>query len=339
LWRGEWKGFGPTFTAEKLEKLYGIDISAETLRQIGIAENIYDPKHRKIKHRRMRERKPYFGEMVQIDASQHKWFENRGEECALITFIDDATNTIYWEFAPVESTASYMIALHNYAEKYGLPKTIYSDHHSVFKVNVNNQDGDKITQFGRALDELDIEIIFANSPQAKGRVERSHKTAQDRLVKEFRIAGISTINEANRFLKTYTGEHNKRFAFRAQRAGDLHRTLDEYKLKNILCLKEKRAINQNFTIVYRKGIFQLDKYPKVRIVPGDSVWVHEHFDGKIELFFKGIKLYYMKLASMPVKETVPEEVKPCRQLAVRPAKNHPWKRPLKRREENMQKTI
>ena len=214
LFEGQFAGFGPTFAAQKLDELYDIKVSKETLRKAMIAEGHWAGKKRKIKHRKRRERKEYYGEMVQVDGSPHDWFEGRGPRCTLINFVDDATSSIpFMMLAPSESNESLMTGLRKYIEMHGIPQSIYVDYGSVFRVNVNNKDHEKITQFERACKELGIIVKHASSPQAKGRVERSHGTQQDRLIKEMRLAGISTIEQANEFiLKTYLPKHNKQFA-------------------------------------------------------------------------------------------------------------------------------
>jgi len=198
LFEESFEGFGPTFASEKLKELYNITVNRETLRAAMIEHGCWKAKSRKTKHRERRERKEFFGEMVQFDGSPHDWFEGRNVRCTLLVFIDDATSYIpFMKFVPSESTKHAMCALKDYVERQGIPLSLYVDFGSVFSVNVNNPDRDKITQFKRCCNELAIEIQYAHSPQAKGRVERSNKTHQDRLIKELRLAGISTPEKAN----------------------------------------------------------------------------------------------------------------------------------------------
>jgi len=188
LFKGTFEGFGPTFAAQKLKELYGKKVSKETMRKTMIAAGYWHGKKRKIKHRERRQRKEYYGEMIQLDGSPHDWFEGRGPRCTLINFVDDATNSIpFMMLMPSESSDSVMKAFRKYTEIHGIPKCLYVDFGGVYSVNTNNSDRVKITQFKRACNELGTELIFATSPQAKGRVERSHGTHQDRLVKELRL--------------------------------------------------------------------------------------------------------------------------------------------------------
>lgn len=207
--------FGPTFAAEKLSENHNITVSIETLRQWMIEVDLWSPKCKR--HQRnhpMRERRPCVGELVQIDGSPHDWFEGRAAKCTLIVFIDDATSQLLdLQFSPSETTEAYMTSLRRYLKRYGRPVALYSDRHSVFTVNMKDtQSGEQLTQFGRALKTLDIEGIQANSPQAKGRVERANQTLQDRLIKEMRLAGINNMEEGNAFLLEYMKKHNQKFA-------------------------------------------------------------------------------------------------------------------------------
>ena len=192
LLRSEWQGFGPTFAAEKLKEIHGITVSKEWLRQAMIKTCVWEGRRQRTKYRKRRERRQTVGAMIQLDGSPHDWFEGRAPWCTLLAFIDDATSKILWmEFVPSESVQSVMMATRRYMQKYGRPISLYVDFGSVFKVNVNNRENYKITQFQRAMKELNVDIIHAHSPQAKGRVERSYRTQQDRLVKELRLAGIN----------------------------------------------------------------------------------------------------------------------------------------------------
>jgi transposase len=182
--------FGSTFAQEKLIEYLGINVSVGTIRTWRIKHGLHVSRSKKCKIYVRRQRKQFFGAMVQVDGSKHDWFEGRGEKCMLLTMIDDATGKIYSIFSPGESTKGLMTLFRQYIEKYGRPHVIYTDHGGAYKVNVGNAEGDKKTQLGRALDELGIKLIFANSPQAKGRVERNHGIHQDRLIKEMRLRGI-----------------------------------------------------------------------------------------------------------------------------------------------------
>jgi len=324
LLKSEWKGFGPTFASQKLESLYGIKVSTETLRKSMIRGGIWEAGTRKIRHRSRRMRRACLGMMIQLDGSRHDWFEGRAPWCTLLVFIDDATSQILWlEFVESESLKGVMQATKNYVKKYGRPVSFYTDYGSVFSVNTNNPDRIKITQFERALKELDIEIIHARSPQAKGRVERSNGTLQDRLIKEMRLAGISSIEAANRFVQeVYLPDHNQRFAVEARQPLDLHKPLMDYNLSTILCIKDERKVMNDFTISYKNKLIQLLKEQKAVIRPKERIAVHEDFNGTIHLFLRKIELDFTFITQRPVKQ---ESVKQVRDYYIKPAPNHPWR--------------
>ena len=231
-------GFGPTFMCEKLLERHGIQISVETTRRLMIENDMWQPHRKKcpVIHQQ-RKRRARCGELVQIDGSPHAWFEDRGDPCVLISFVDDATGQTYGRFFKSETTRAYMITSRVYFSKYGRPMAFYSDKHSIFRINKPGcLKKELITQFGRACKELDIEPICANSPQAKGRVEKNNQTQQDRLVKELRLAGINTIDEANQFLdSTYWNKFNEQFAVPPASANNAYRPLlEEHDLKKIV---------------------------------------------------------------------------------------------------------
>ena len=228
LVREHYPDFGPSFAAEKLAERHDIRISHETLRKLMIAEGIWkDRKARRPRVYQPRYRRDCVGELIQIDGSQHWWFEDRGPKATLLVFIDDATSRLmHLTMEPSENALAYMQATRDYITKHGKPVAFYSDKHSVFRnVNASAARGDGRTQFGRALADLNIEIICANSAPAKGRVERVHQTLQDRMVKEMRLAGISTIADANAFFPGFIEKHNARFARAPFNEKDLHRPL------------------------------------------------------------------------------------------------------------------
>ncbi len=286
LLRSDWVGFGPTFAAEKLVKYYDIKISRETLRKAMRADGISYDTRKKGKRRKRRERRELFGLMVQLDGSPHDWFEGRGKPCTLLVFIDDATSQILWlEFVDGESVHAVMSATKKYFERFGKPTSFYVDYGSVFSVNTNNENREKITQFERAMKELGIEVIHARSPQAKGRVERCNRTMQDRLIKEMRMAKISTMEEANRFVHEgwFIADHNARYAEPPAKQGDAHISLADADLNNILCTKQKRVVMNDYTISYKNKILQLMNRNSVLVRPKDSVTVREHLDGQLSL--------------------------------------------------------
>lgn len=328
LCNGLFAGFGPTFAAEKLKDLYGIDISRETLRKEMIHEGLWKGKKQKAKHREQRERKAYYGEMAQLDGSPHDWFEGRGPRCTLINFVDDATSRIpYMMLAPNESYDTVFAALYRYIELNGLPKSIYVDYGGVFSVNTNNPDREKITQFKRACDELGIDLIFANSPQAKGRVERSHGTHQDRLVKEMRLNGISDMEAANEFiLNTYLPKHNAKFAVDPLYKSDIHKSANHLNLNQIICLKETRILQNDYTLSYKKRILQLTKYQQAVVRPKSIIMIHEHLDSSLDLFIRNINLAFIELKARPKKIHKPQGEQITKQQDyIKPAANHPWR--------------
>lgn len=284
-------GFGPTFMCEILAKHHKIKVSKETVRQLMISAGIWKSKFKKgpVIHQQ-RQRRARAGELVQIDGSPHAWFENRGDRCNLTVFIDDATGQIYCKFAEVESTKAYMETAIEYINKYGKPLSFYSDKHNIFRVNIPNCNrNEQVTQFGRALKELDIDLICANSPQAKGRVERVNQTLQDRLVKELRIRNISSIEEANRFLReTYIDEFNKQFGVLPSSNENAHREIKtSADLSRIFCEKHQRKVSKNLEINFENVIYQvmLDK-PFCGLI-GAIVNISKKLDGTIEVDFKG----------------------------------------------------
>lgn len=313
LLKNDWNGFGPTFAAEKLLELHKIKISAETLRNRMIENGLWAVNSRRISHRIRRVRKSAFGIMIQLDGSPHDWFEGRAPKCTLLVFIDDATSKIVWlEFSKGESVYGVMKATKNYFQHYGIPASFYVDYGSVFSVNKANPNRDKITQFERAMKELEVEMIHANSPQAKGRVERSNKTHQDRLIKEMRLHNISSIENANIFLQDYYMEkHNLKFAKEPADSTNVHRSSKDINLDNILCIKSKRQLNNDFTIVYQNRIFQLERQQHAIIKPKDDIIINLHLNGSIHLSIRKIDLSFKE-----IHETlsVIEEIKKPRQF-------------------------
>jgi hypothetical protein len=215
LIKANYADFGPTLAAEKLAERHGLCLGVETVRRWMLAEGIWKDRRQRLKPvHQPRHRRDCVGELIQIDGSEHWWFEDRGPQCTLLVFIDDATSRLmHLRFVESESTFDYFLAARTYLQRYGKPVAFYSDKHATFRVNKTGAvGGDGMTQFGRALHELNIDIICANSSQAKGRVERANLTLQDRLVKELRLAGISTIEAGNGFLPAFMEDYNRHFA-------------------------------------------------------------------------------------------------------------------------------
>ncbi|EPX83614.1 Mobile element protein [Salipiger mucosus DSM 16094] len=259
LVKDNYSDFGPTLAAEMLAEHHGVKISRETLRKWMVEDGLWLSRKQRRTFHQPRVRRECVGELIQIDGSDHRWFEDRGPPCTLLVFIDDATSTLMeLRFVKSESTFSYFEALESYLLKHGRPVAFYSDKHTVFRVAKDDaKGGARMTQFGRALNELNIEILCANSSQAKGRVERANRTLQDRLVKELRLAGISDMEAANAYLDAFRDRYNARFAKLPARPDNLHRALnvEPDRLADILCWREKRYVGHQLTFSYdRKRI-------------------------------------------------------------------------------------
>jgi hypothetical protein len=287
--------FGPTLAAEKLREVHGIALGRETLRLWMIEAGLWlDRKQRKRIHQ-PRPRRECVGELVQIDGSEHWWFEDRGPQCTLLVFVDDATGRLmHLQFVESESTFAYFHAARTYLEAWGKPVGFYSDKHGVFRVNQTGAlGGDGMTQFGRALHALNIDIICANSSQAKGRVERAHKTLQDRLVKELRLAGVRTLAEGNALLPAFIADYNARFAKPPANKKDLHRPLragDD--LEDAFAWKEERTLSQALTLQYDKVMFILEPSEQAKAAIGKRVTVVDYPDGRLAIRYRGVKLAY-----------------------------------------------
>ena len=339
LVRNHYADFGPTLACEKLAALHGRKLSCETLRQWMINEGLWKPKARKAPriHQR-RPRRPCRGELIQIDGSPHDWFEGRGSRCTLLVFIDDATGELMaLHFTPTETTQAYMKTLRGYLSKHGRPVAIYSDKHSIFRVNRPDCDG-QLTQFTRALVSLDIEPIHANTPQAKGRVERANQTLQDRLVKELRLAGICDIDAANAFLARFVKDYNQRFAIAPQNPADAHRPVlhGSQELEWIFSLHDKRTLSKNLTFQYKNREYQLTGRGKGYRLRGSQVTVCEAFNGTVTVLCKGHSLAYRILQkgqpAIPLddEKTVHQRVEAARKKQHiapkrKPAPDHPWR--------------
>src|SRR5712672_1995239 len=294
--RERYGDFGPTLAAEKLREGHGIALGRETLRLWMIAAGIWADRKQRQKHvHQPRHRRECVGELVQIDGGEHWWLEDRGPQCTLLVFIDDATSRLMQlQFVESESTFAYFHATRAYLEAWGKPVAFYSDKHGVFRVNHPGAlGGDGMTQFGRALDALNIDIICANSSQAKGRVERAHKTLQDRLVKELRLAGACDLAAGNALLPAFTADYNKRFAKPAANGKDLHRPLragDD--LEDAFAWKEERTLSRALTLQYDKVIFILEPSEQAKAAIGKRVTVIDYPDGRLSIRHKGIELAY-----------------------------------------------
>ncbi len=299
LLKKHYEGFGPTLANEKLKEKHNIEVSTETLRQWMIRAGLWKKKHRrKIQLHQSRLRRSHKGELIQVDGSPHDWFEGRSHKCCLLCFIDDATSSImHLQFVNAESTETYFQSISNYLKKHGKPISFYTDRLSVFRVN-NNKEGYRksgLTQVGRALKELDIELICANSPQAKGRIERLFSTLQDRLVKELRLNNISSIEDGNKFLPKYMESHNAKFAVEAKKDEDLHREVSEREIVEAMRYKQQRTLTKNLELSYCNKIIQIKAERPLYTMIRAKVMVIESLDGKIEIQYQGKELKYKEL--------------------------------------------
>jgi hypothetical protein len=297
LVREHYADFGPTFAAEKLAQRHGLHIGRETLRKWMMQAGLWlDRRQRDKPVHQPRHRRECVGELIQIDGSDHHWFEARAPRCTLLVFIDDATSRLmHLQFVQSESTFDYFAATRTYLERYGKPIAFYCDKHGVFRVNKKDAvGGDGMTQFGRALHALNIDIICANSSQAKGRVERANGTLQDRLVKEMRLCGIDTIEAGNAFLPAFMEAYNSRFAKAPFDDRDLHRPLafGHDDLDEAFAWKEERTVSVNLTLQYDQVLFILEPTPISRPLARKRVTVVDYPDGRLVIRHNGIELPY-----------------------------------------------
>src|SRR5580704_1276289 len=295
LVRQYYADFGPTLAAEKLGERHDVHVSRETLRGWMRQAGIWLPRAERKRIQQPRHRREHFGELIQIDGSDHRWFEDRAAPCTLLVFIDDATSRLMeLRFVPSESTFAYFETLKSYLQRHGRPVAFYSDKHSIFRVSREDAaGGDGMTQFGRALSELNIGILCANTSQAKGRVERAHHTLQDRLVKELRLAGISTIEAANAFLPSFVANYNGRFAKLPARDKDLHRLLDPRQdLDEVLCWREQRQVSHQLVVNYSRMKLTLKPEGLAVRLRGKIVEIYDFPDGRLEVRWKGRPLPY-----------------------------------------------
>jgi hypothetical protein len=289
LVRERYADFGPTLAHQKLTEEHGLALCVETLRQWMIAAEIWLPRAQRLRRSHPpRERRACRGELIQIDGCEHAWFEDRGPACTLLVYVDDATSSLMeLRFAESESTFDYFAATRCYLETHGKPVAFYSDRLSVFRVVRKDPGGGSgLSQFGRAMHDLNIDIICANSPQAKGRVERSNLTLQDRLVKELRLRGISDMHAGQAYLPEFRADYNRRFARPARNAFDAHRAVHE-DLDPILTIQEQRRVSTNLTLTHNRMLYVLEDTVEHRRLRGHRVMVHEHADGTITIRHAG----------------------------------------------------
>lgn len=311
IYRQQYSDYGPTLFSEELVKSHNISLNHETVRKWLRAEAITTSMRKKRPHRKKRERRSCFGELLQFDGSHHDWFEGRGAECCLINCVDDSTGKVYLKFAVSENTQDVLLTLWEYVNKHGIPRSIYTDKFSVYKGEGN------LTDFGRAMKELKIETIFAHSPQAKGRVERVNRTLQDRLVKALRRKGISNIAEANEFLqKMFIEDYNSKFAVNLE-VPDAHRITTGYDLKNIFCYKTSRQVRNDYTINLSGGYIQLLKGSSPLPLPKQNVTICKWLNGQMHIYFNGQEINFTHLDNKPAKKGYKIHHLPI---------DHPWRK-------------
>ena len=312
LLREKYPDFGATLAAEKLAELDNITVSHETVRQIQIKLNLWKPKLRKEKYiHRPRERRPRFGELIQIDGSPHDWFEGRAPRCNLTVFIDDATSRLMaLHVSPTETTEAYLTALKQYVLAHGIPLALYSDRHGIFRVNaIDAVKSDGKTEFNRVTERLKIEQICAHSPQAKGRVERVNQTLQDRLIKEMRLRNICSIAAAKAFFPAFIKAHNKKFAVPAKDATDAHRpwTGTEKMLDDVLARRETRTLSKALTFSCEGNIYCVKTDGVGTALRGAKVELRHFLNGAMEVHYRGRILPCTAFKTYPVPPPTVDE--------------------------------
>jgi len=322
--------FGPTLAAEKLSA-EGLKVDHETLRRWLLAEGKWSVRRRRQKHRQWRERKACFGDLVQMDGSHHDWFEGRAARAVLMVMIDDATSKTYAQFFEEETTRASFDMTEQWGRRHGLPQSLYVDRDSIYRcervASVDEQlaGQEPQTQFGRAMRQLGVELILANSPQAKGRVERRNAVFQDRLVKEMRLAGISDRDAANEFLrKQFLPDMNRRFTTKAASPADVHRPLPQ-QIDVILSWEVERMVQRDWTVVWEGQWYQIQKEHEALSLVGRKVTVRQRRSGKVELGYRGRVLRAKALPARPERQK-PQPRRLGRTALPKPAADHPWKR-------------
>ena len=331
--------FGPTYAAEKLVECHQLSINKETLRQWMMEWSLWKAKrHKKVTLHQSRERRPCFGELIQIDGSHHDWFEGRAPACCLLVFIDDATSRLVGlRFEEEETTAGYFTLARDYLEKFGKPLALYSDKFGVFRVNHPDKE-DAETQFGRALRELDIELICANSPQAKGRVERANGTLQKRLTREMRLQNISSLEAANVFLPKFLEDYNRRFSVAPKSTQDAHRKNlpTSEALDLIFGFQYERKLSKNLELSYNNVIYQVQTLGIGYALRHAKIKVHQDLKGVVTLVYKGRQLDYLEHKKQKRSPDILNSKELNKHLdsvshsnrAHAPPKGHPWRLPF-----------
>lgn len=311
IYKKQYSDYGPTLFSEELLRSHSIEVDHETVRRWMRERSIATSERKKRPHRKRRERRSARGEMIQFDGSHHDWFEGRGAECCLYVCVDDATGRVHLRFGRSENTADAMLTMSEYVKFNGIPRSIYLDRFSAYYAK------DKLTDFSRAMRELGVEVIYAHSPQGKGRVENRNRTLQDRLVKAMRQRGISTIAEANEYLrKEFITEFNRRFAVNSE-VPDVHLSAENYLLEEIFCYKTSRQVRNDYTINLAGGYIQLLKSEAPLPQPKQDVILRRYLNGQMSICFNGQKLKYEILTGKKAKQPYKFRKLP---------NDHPWRR-------------
>ncbi len=326
--------FGPTLASEYLGKEQ-MPIDHETLRRWLLEAGLWKKQRKRQRHRQRRERRAHCGELIQMDGSHHDWFEGRRGGAVLMVMIDDATNRTYARFYEAEDTKAAMDLFGRYARRYGLPQALYVDHDSIYECTREARIDEELrgegprTQFERAMEVLAIHMIPANSPQAKGRVERRNGLFQDRLVKAMRLEEISTVEAANQYLEAiFLPDLNRRFTVTARERGDLHRQIPAgLQLKEVLCFEEPRVVQNDWTIRWRNRYFQIARQHEALHLARRTVTVRERLDGSLALLYRGQGLRFVELDQRPEDRRIPAPPKP--RVPWTPPADHPWRLPFK----------
>ena len=323
----KYEGFGPTLASEKLDEIEGIEISKESVRKWLIEAGLWKRRRKVRGHKQWRVRKECYGQMVQMDGSHHDWLEDRGPELVLMGYIDDATNNVFGRFYDYEGTFPAMDSFKRYAGIYGLPHSMYMDRHTTYKSNSKLTEQEilegidkPMSQFERAMKELGVKVIHAYSPQAKGRVERLFGVLQDRLIKEMRIKGIRTKEEANSFLDEYLPVYNDKFAVKAAYDTNMHMEAPKaVDMNRTLSIRTERTVKNDNTIALKGTLFLIEETIRVK-----RVVVEERLDGSLHVISNGRSLKYREITERPKKISTID--RRTRNKPPVPAKDHPWRR-------------
>ena len=334
LYRERYADFGPTLAVEYLVREDGQKLSVSTLRRWLMSAGLWKPQKAGSVHRRWRARKEHVGEMLQMDGSHHDWFEGRRGWAVLMVMIDDATNRTYGRFFEEETTTAAMTTFQRYVERSGLPRSLYVDRAGIYEptreatVDEELAETGPLTQFGRAMQELEVELICAHSPQAKGRVERRHAVFQDRLVKAMRLARLNDLDVANQFLEeTFLPDMNARFTVEPKHRADLHRRVAKgVQLADVLSFQEARVVQSDWTVQWRCRHFQLTEANQCLALVRQKVLVCEHLNGTVHLKYRGRELPFEELADRPPRAAAASQGPTgLGRVGTRPAADHPWR--------------